>query len=79
MDGFNVPILPLMAGVLVLGGLLIAWKWEITGGIVSLLGFIGIQIINAGNSRTAVMYILFALPAILYILCGVVSHYWSSE
>ena len=37
---FHVPVLSLITGILMLGGLMVAWKWQIIGGIISLLGFI---------------------------------------
>lgn len=49
-------------------GLVLAWKWAITGGIISLLAFIAIFIVNP----KALLLPMFIFPAIaiLFIIVG---------
>jgi len=63
------PIINIFMGVLMLGGLAIAWKWEITGALISILGFIGVIIANP-DAGTKPGMILFVLPAIFYLTSG---------
>lgn len=51
-----------------LSGLIIAWKWEKLGGIISLLAFISIFIVNPA----ALLWPMFIFPAIaiLFIVVG---------
>jgi hypothetical protein len=67
--GEPTPIFMIVAGILMLAGLGLAFKWELPGGIISLVGFVGTLIGNP-HSATMPMFYLFALPAILFILCG---------
>ncbi len=68
------PILNIVVGVLMLGGLVVAFKWEFTGGLASLIGFIGIGFVNP-DALTKPLFYLFALPAVLFVLCG----FWSMK
>jgi len=58
----------ILAGVIMLGGLGLAWKWELIGSLISLLGFIGVGIINPDALAKPMMY-LFPLTAILFLIC----------
>ncbi|MCL4512334.1 MAG: hypothetical protein M1470_14935 [Bacteroidetes bacterium] len=64
--------LVLMAVVLISYGF--AWKKELLGGSIALLGFIGISIINPRVLSGPIMY-LFPLTAILFLLCW----WWSKS
>lgn len=55
-------------GILTVGGLAIAWKWELLGAIISLAGFIGVVILNP-NALSMPMFYLFPLTAILFLIC----------
>lgn len=48
-------------------GLGLAWKWELTGGIIALLGFVGVSIIEPGGLRELLTYI-YPVTAILFIV-----------
>jgi hypothetical protein len=67
--GEPIPILGIITGILMLGGLGMAFKWELIGGIISLIGFIGIILVN-NDAATKPMFFLYALPAVLFVLCG---------
>ena len=68
--GESTPFLNILMGVLMLGGLGIAWRWELTGAMISIVGFIGVIILNPDAGLKPGM-ILFAFPAILYLICGI--------
>ncbi len=61
------PIAMVLAGVIMLGGLGLAWKWELIGALISLAGFIGVCILNL-NAMKMPMFYLFALTAILFLI-----------
>jgi len=58
----------ILAGVLMLVGLGIAWKWELIGGVISLIGFIGVGILKPDAMKMPMLY-LFPLAAILFLIC----------
>jgi hypothetical protein len=60
------PVINIVAGVLMLGGLALAWKWELYGSLISLVGFVGVLIVNPSVITAPAMY-LFAVPAILFL------------
>lgn len=62
------PVFNYLWGFLMLGGLALAWKWELTGALISLIGFIGVGIVNPGALMKPGMY-FFAIPAILFLYC----------
>jgi hypothetical protein len=57
----------ILAGVLMLVGLALAWKWELIGGLISLIGFIGVGILNPDAMTKPMMY-LFPITAILFLI-----------
>ena len=62
------PIVMILAGVFMLGGLGLSWKWELIGVLISLVGFIGVGILNPDALMMPMMY-LFPLTAILFLIC----------
>jgi len=58
----------ILAGVIMLGGLALAWKWELIGALISLVGFIGVGILKPDVMIMPMMY-LFPLTAILFLIC----------
>ena len=54
-------------------GLILAWKWKITGGVISLAAFIALFIVNI-NAMVWIM-IIFPANALLFILIGLVNKY----
>jgi hypothetical protein len=67
--GEPIPVIMIILAILMLGGLGLAFKWELPGGIISLIGFTGIIISNI-NAASMPMFYLYALPAVLFLLCG---------
>jgi len=67
--GEPIPITMIILAILMLGGLGLAFKWELPGGIISIIGFTGIIISNT-DSASMPMFYLYALPAVLFLLCG---------
>ncbi len=64
---------PNQIALIVLGGLIVvglglAWKWELIGALISLVGFIGVGILNP-DAMTKPMFYLFPLTAILFLIC----------
>jgi hypothetical protein len=65
----NIPVMVLT------GILIIAWKWEVAGGILFILAFIGASIFFrsfSGNPGSLIVLIPFLLTGILFILHHVV-------
>ena len=58
----------IVLGVLMVVGLGLAWKWELIGALTSLVGFIGVGILNP-DAMTKPMLYLFPLTAILFLIC----------
>lgn len=54
-------------------GLILAWKWKIAGGVISLAAFITLFIINV-NTMVWIM-IIFPANALLFILIGLGSRH----
>lgn len=50
-------------------GLILAWKWKITGGVISLVAFIALFIVNM-NALVWIM-VVFPANALLFILIGI--------
>jgi hypothetical protein len=63
-----IPIVMIMSGVFILGGLGLAWKWELVGALISLVGFVGVGILNSDAMAMPMMY-LFSIIAILFLIC----------
>ncbi len=61
------PIAIILVGVIMLMGLGLAWKWELIGALVSLVGFIGVCILNPDAMKMPMMY-LFPLTAMLFLI-----------
>jgi len=61
-------IVLIVLGVLMVVGLGLAWKWEFIGALISLVGFIGVGILNP-DAMTKPMLYLFPLTAILFLIC----------
>ncbi len=58
----------IVMGAMMLGGLVIAWKWELWGSLISLIGFVGVGVLNPNAFTKPGMYI-FAIPSILFLVC----------
>lgn len=57
--------------ITVVAGFLIAWKWELVGGLVSILGLIGFYLWNfasSGSLATGPWFIIFSSPAFVFFL-----------
>ena len=52
-----------------LAGFALAWKWELIGGVMALISFIGMGILNTDVFTTPVMYVMPA-AALLFIYLG---------
>jgi hypothetical protein len=72
-DPHGMPLLFLLLVALV--GVLIAWKWELVGGAMAVVGAIGVTALVCGSSGFAMLYcgVLFTLPlllaGVLYLGC----------
>jgi hypothetical protein len=74
--GIDISFGAAISGIMMIGGLLAAWKWEIWGGLISLVGFVCVGWVNPGATKNTLMYLLFFLPALLYVICGIVQKYY---
>ena len=66
--GAPTPIVNILMGILTIGGLALAWRWELAGSIISMVCLIGVIILNLSAGAKPVM-LLFTIPAVLYLLC----------
>ncbi len=57
---------------IVLLGLGLAWKWELTGGIVAIVAFLGLANVNPGIGQFPLLF-LYPGTAILFILLWAIS------
>lgn len=73
----SLPFIGIMVGILMLGGLALAWKWELYGGLISLAGFVGVIIVNP-NAMTQPGAYIFPFTAILFLLCWGLSRSFQS-
>lgn len=58
--------------VIMLIGLLSAWKWELLGGILILVGFLAFFLVNSFSSgylRLGYFFVLFPLTGVLFLIC----------
>ena len=53
-------------------GLALAWKWELTGGIIALAAYIGLAIINPEVLQFSLLF-LYPATAILFVVLWAVS------
>ena len=53
-------------------GLGLAWKWELTGGIIALAAFVGLAIINPSTLQPSLL-LLYPFTAILFIVLWAIS------
>lgn len=54
-------------------GLVLGWKWEILGGLLTLSGLIAFYLLKYalfGNWPTDAAFIILASPSVLYLFCG---------
>jgi hypothetical protein len=75
-DGINISFMAAISGIMMIGGLLAAWKWEIWGGLISLVGFAWIVWFNPDGRSMPIMYLVFGLPAVLFVICGLVQKFY---
>lgn len=63
-----------LMGFLIPIGLGIAWKWELVGALISLVGSVRVMILNPDALVNPMMYVLYVFPAVLFLLC-----WWQSK
>ena len=54
-------------------GMLLAWRWETTGGaitVLSLIAFYTVMYAERGYFPEGVWFMLFALPGLIFLYCG---------
>jgi hypothetical protein len=73
--GSDIPVVMIIGTVLMMGGLLAAWKWDFWGGLASLTGFFIVAENNSGVWHMPLMVILFMAPAVLFIFCGLIRRF----
>jgi hypothetical protein len=56
-----------LALTLVLSGILLAWRWELPGGILSLAGWVLFIVAERVSLRHSVFFILLGVPSLLFL------------
>ncbi len=56
-----------LALALVLSGILLAWRWEFLGGIISLVGWILFILVERVSFRHSAFFILLVVPSLLFL------------
>lgn len=59
-------------------GILLGWRWELLGGLVTiggLVGFYGVHFLQVGFFPRGHAFLLFALPGFLFVLASVVQRF----
>lgn len=56
-----------LALALVLSGLLLAWRWELPGGILSLVGWVLFVLAERIDWQHSLFFILLVLPSLLFL------------
>ena len=74
-EGNGIQTTMIIGTVMMMGGLLVAWKWEVWGGLISLAGFFQVAFINPHVWKLPMMYILFLSPALLFLIIGLVKRF----
>jgi hypothetical protein len=65
-----------LALTLIMIGILIGWRWELLGGVISLSGFLlGIAPLNNSPRGLPGFYIALAIPGTLYVASSLVRRY----
>ena len=65
-----------LALALIMIGILIGWRWELAGGIMSLAGFcLGIVPLNNSPRGLTWFYFALALPGVLYVTSALLRRY----
>lgn len=57
----------------IVAGMIVGWKWELTGGLVSILSLIGFyiwQFMPAGEIPAGPWFMIFTSPAVLFLVAG---------
>lgn len=56
---------------IVLLGLGLAWKWELTGGVLAILAFLGLAFVNPGIGQFPLLFLFPGTAALFIILWGI--------
>jgi hypothetical protein len=68
-----------LALALIMIGILIGWRWELPGGVISLSGFLlGIAPLNNSPRGLTGFYLALAIPGSLYVASSLVRRYQSN-
>jgi hypothetical protein len=54
-------------------GMLLAWRWETLGGVITLLSLLGFYMVlysDKGRFPEGFWFALFALPGLIFLICG---------
>ncbi|MCK5407568.1 MAG: hypothetical protein KAJ37_08945 [Candidatus Krumholzibacteria bacterium] len=72
-EWIGVVFFPIGVGI----GLVLAWRWEVLGGTISVasfLAFYGWMVLSGSNVPNGPYFALAAAPGALYLVCQVLSH-----
>jgi hypothetical protein len=65
-----------LALILIIVGILVGWRWEFTGGIISLAGFfVGIIPLHNSPRGLTLFYFILSLPGVLYMTSAYLRRY----
>jgi len=55
-------------------GLVAAWRWELSGGVLAVLGGVGFLLAIGGGSRFLPIVSTITAPGVRFVLCALLSH-----
>jgi hypothetical protein len=68
-----------LALTLVLFGILLAWRWELPGGIMSLVGWVLFILAERINWQHSLFFILLGIPSLLFLGSSFLRRYYEKH
>jgi len=68
-----------LALALALSGILLAWRWEFPGGIISLVGWVLFIVAEKVHWRHSLFFILLAVPSLLFLGSSFLRRYYENH
>jgi hypothetical protein len=68
-----------LALALVLSGILLAWRWEFLGGILSFVGWVLFILAERVHWQHSLFFILLAVPSLLFLASSFLRRYYDNH